>query len=255
MINKTSFMQPFVNMVESTYADPYDIHKKLYGMENYIKSNNLDRKDLLSTEAKLITDEIIANSADTETITKQIQEIKDEETVLSGLEELAEYSNEGATFNLTADILLEDFKAQSPVVDSMRTALFDFPELNKSIWNELSIWNRSFSKKIKTDTIAIFPDRDEYKFRYLLQKDKNAPLAIFYPSVGESVDSHHSTVFAKLFYDAGYSVLLQGSHFQWEFAKSMPEGYCPGIPARDADNLKLVTGKIINKLPGSIEIW
>jgi len=81
-----------------------------------------------------------------------------------------------------------------------------------------------------------------------LQKDKTAPLAIFYPSVGEGVDSHHSTVFAKIFYDAGYSVLIQGSHFQWEFAKSMPKGYCPGIPSQDVENLKLVTRRIINKL-------
>ena len=28
----------------------------------------------------------------------------------------------------------------------------------------------------------------------------------------------------------------------------MPKGYCPGVPSKDVDNLKLVTGKIINKL-------
>ena len=250
VINKTSFMQPIAKMIESNYADPYDIAKKLYGMESYIKSKDLDRKDLLSTEAKLYSQDIIANTSleNSEDIKSTIQQILDEEAVLAGMDELAKNSSVASAYNLTADIWLNDFKAQSPVVDSMRTALFDSPDLNKSIWNELSIWNRSFSKRIKSDTIGIFPDRDEYKFRYILQKDKTAPLAIFYPSVGEGVNSHHSTVFAKIFYDAGYSVLIQGSHFQWEFAKSMPEGYCPGLPARDADNLKLVTGKIIKKL-------
>lgn len=248
MINRTSFMQPFSKMIESTYADPYDISKKLYGMENYIKSKDLDRKDLLSTEAKLIDNDIIANTNNLEFISEQIQQIKDEEAVLADLEELTENSKVGALYNLTADIWLKDFKAQSPVVDSMRTALFDSPDLKKSFWNELSIWNYSFANRIKSDTIPVCSDRDEYKFRYILQKNKLAPLAIFYPSVGEGVDSHHSTVFAKIFYDAGYSVLILGSHFHWEFAKSMPLGYCPGLPAKDADYLKLLTGRIINKL-------
>lgn len=250
VINRVSFMQPFAKMIESTYADPYDVSKKLYGMENYIKNNNLDRKDLLTTEAKILENKYIANTSENniEMIAEQIQQIKDEEAVLAGLDELADGGFGGVKSNLTADIWLKDFKAQSPVVDSMRTALFDFPDIHKSIWNELSIWNRSFAKRIKSDKIAIFPDRDEYKFRYILQKDKTAPLAIFYPSVGEGVDSHHSTVFAKFFYDSGYSVLLLGSHFQWEFAKSMPEGYCPGLPEKDSDSLKLLTGKIINKL-------
>lgn len=250
VINKTSFMQPVTKMIESNYADPYDIAKKMYGMENYIKSSNLDRKDLLSTEAKILENKFIANTTteNQESIAHQIQQIIDEEAILAGMEELAEGSETGAACQLAPDIWLTDFKVQSPIIDSMRTALFDYPEINKSIWNELSIWNRSFAKRIKTDSVEIYPDRDSYKFRYILQKDKTAPLAIFYPSIGEGINSHHSEVFAKIFYDAGYSVLIQGSHFQWEFAKSMPEGYCPGLPSKDADNLKLVTQKIINKL-------
>lgn len=250
VINRTTFMQPFARMIESTYADPYDISKKLYGMENYIKTKDLDRKDLLSTDAKLIEDKLIANTnkENLESVAEQIKQIHDDEAVLGGLDELADNSFSTASYNLAPDIWLSDYKAQSPVVDSLRTALFDYPNINKSIWNELSIWNRSFAKRIKSDKISLFPDRDDYKYKYILQKDKTAPLAIFYPSVGEGVDSHHSVVFAKIFYDAGYSVLIQGSHFQWEFAKSMPKGYCPGLPARDVDNLKLLTGKIINKL-------
>lgn len=33
-------------MVESTYADPYDIAKKIYGLESYIRCANMDRIDL-----------------------------------------------------------------------------------------------------------------------------------------------------------------------------------------------------------------
>lgn len=248
VMNKTSFMQPIAKMIESNYADPYEISKKLYGIENYIKHNNLDRKDLLSTDAKILEESYIANT-NTENIKqviKTIQEIKEEE-LLNGMDELAQ-NGENQISTLKPDIYLTNYNPQSPVVDSMRTALFEAEGIKKSIWNELSIWNRSFEKRIKTDYITIHQDRSNYKFRYILQKDKNAPVAIFYPSIGEGINSHHSTVFAKLFYDQGYSVIIQGSHFQWEFAKSMPKGYCPGLPAIDCDNLKLITRKIIEKL-------
>lgn len=48
---------------------------------------------------------------------------------------------------LFADMLLFDFKPQSPVVDAMRTALFDIPGIDDSIWTDLSVWNRCFNKK------------------------------------------------------------------------------------------------------------
>ena len=149
---------------------------------------------------------------------------------------------------VNADIVLDGYNPQSPVVDSMRTALFDNPEIYKSIWNELSIWNRSFGKRIKTASVSITPEKEKYKFRYILQKDKNAPLVILYPSIGEGANNHHSVVFAKLFYDEGYSVVMQGSHFHWEFVKSMPDGFCPGIPNDDIVYIKLVTSKILDLL-------
>lgn len=251
MVNRTSYMQPLAQMLESTYADPYDIQKKLYGIENYIKNANLDRQNLLETEAKLVEED--EPSALAEEITAQTETQEDEVGEITGaaadIDELEIIQKP----ELTPDILLEDFKPQSPIVDSMRTALFDNPEIDKSIWNELSIWNRSFAKRIKTSSVAIVPERDEYKFRYILQKDKNAPLIILYPSIGEGYNTHHSTVFAKMFFDEGYSIVMLGSHFHWEFVRSMPEGYCPGIPSQDADNIKLVTHKILDKLENKYE--
>lgn len=258
VVNKTSYMQPVIKMVESTFADPYDIAKKIYGMENYIKSTNLDRKDLLSTDAKILFtksditgEDIIANvqtQDELENLKTKLDTIYQDENILSGLDELTGTTKVNPDFTLKPDIILTSYNAQSPVVDSMRTALFDNPDINKSIWNELSIWNNCFANKIKTDEVQIYEDRDNYKFKYILQKDKNSPLAIIYPSIGEGINSSHSVVFAKMFYDEGYSVVIQGSHFQWEFVKSMEKNYCPGMPAKDANYLKLVTAKIIKKL-------
>ena len=73
-------------------------------------------------------------------------------------------------------------------------------------------------------------------------------LIVFY-GVGQKTNTFYlSSVFAKIFYDLGYSVVIQGSHFQWEFAKSMQEGYYPGLPAKDCENVKLVTSKILDKI-------
>lgn len=232
MVNRTSYMQPLAKMIEATYADPYDIQKKMFGLENYIRNANLDREDLISQD----TSEESSDTAD-------VAEISDGELL-------------GAAANLDiikkppldADIQLDDFHPQSPVVDSMRTALFEDKSINKSIWNELSLWNRSFAKRIKSDEISVDSAKDDYVYRYILQKDKKAPLVILYPSIGEGSNAHHSIIFAKMFYDMGYSVVIQGSHFHWEFVKSMPDGYCPGVPARDAEYVRLVTSKILESI-------
>ena len=142
-----------------------------------------------------------------------------------------------------------DYHPQEPVTDSMRTALFDLPGVDESIWAEISVWNRCFAKRIRTSEVNVSEGRDDYKFRYILQKrTKTSPIAIIFPSIGEGIMSSHSVLFAKMFYDAGFSVVILGSAFQWEFAKSMPDGYRPGIPAVDADYLKTLTGKILTYL-------
>lgn len=245
MVNRTSYMQPLAKMIEATYADPYDIQKKLYGLENYIRNSNLDRKDLLKTEAELVQE---GQSALAEEMIAQIgsdENVESDSGVPTGMAADLEIIKKP---KLVPDIVLEDYNPQTPVIDSMRTALFDDNSVNKSMWNELSIWNRSFAKRIKTASISVDDTREPYKYRYILQKDKTAPLVIMYPSIGEGSNAHHSVIFAKMFYDAGYSVIIQGSHFHWEFVKSMPEGYCPGIPSQDADYIKLVTSKIMDSI-------
>lgn len=238
-VNRTAILQPLYKMIEPSYADPYEITKKLYGLENYIKLSNFDRESVLEQTSKeyeqyktALADNIvpvntgvIEGSATADNII-----YKDKENILK------------------PDIILKGYNPQHPVTDSMRTAFFELPGINDSIWNELSLWNRCFAKKIKTSSVNIEQGRENYSFRYILQKDKNAPVAIIYPSIGEGINSHHSVVLAKIFYDEGYSVVIQGSNFQWEFVKSMPLKYCPGKPLEDAQRLQDVSSKILAKL-------
>ncbi len=256
-VNRTSYIQPLIKMIESNYADPYEIARKMYGIDNYIKCSNLDRKEVLENGFKEIenTPELVQNTLDMRGKTNiETANSKEKLTVTdivkggANIDNIILQSYNSDNSQLMADMLLEDYKPQNPVVDSMRTALFDMPEVDASMWNELSVWNRCFSKKIKTASVNITPNRADYNFKYIMQKDKNSPVAIIYPSIGEGITSRHSVILAKIFYDEGYSVIIQGSHFQWEFVKSMPQGYAPGIPSVDAEYLKTVTGKIIEKL-------
>ncbi len=263
-VNRTSFAQPLIKMIESTYADPYEIARKMYGIDNFIKCQNYDRKEVLAEGFKQneplpgeINPELVENTLNRQNNdnTYDYDELAVSDTIKGGTNfDNIILKNYGTNLpKLPADIILYGYNPQNPVVDSMRTALFDLPETDKSFWNDLSIWNRSFGKRIKTSSVSVTPDKDEYKFRYIMQKDKNSPLAIIYPSIGEGIQSHHSVVMAKLFYDAGYSVVIQGSHFQWEFVNSMPDTYRPGIPSEDANYLLSVTSKIIEQLENKYE--
>lgn len=277
-LNKTSFMQPFIQMIESTYADSYDIAKKMFGLELFIKCANLDRVDVLSGLFTEVKDNELVKNEETVEQTKSAAQIKpiieeklpNEEKIVkvevsseiipdllyggANIDDIIPKDYSAKEFKLIPDIKLKGYNPQNPVVDSMRTSLFYIPEVDKSIWNELSIWNRSFSNRIRTSSISIYPNREDYKFRYIMQKGKEkGPLVIIYPSIGEGVNSSHSVLFAKVFYDAGYSVVIQGSHFQWEFIKSMPQNYRPGLPSRDAEMLRLVSGKIVDFLSKKYE--
>lgn len=270
-VNRTSYMQPLIKMVESTYADPYDIAKKIYGLEGFIRCANLDRINITGDDLLVKVEEespkveqkpvVAVKETSDQQVEKPLVKTEVSSQLLASdflkggtnIDEFGDKNYSTENFKLGADIFLPGYNPQSPVIDSMRTALFDLPGVDESIWNELSIWNRCFSKRIKTSSINVVEGKDNYKYRYIMQKDKSSPVAIIYPSIGEGIMSSHSVLLAKIFYDKGYSVVIQGSHFQWEFVKSMPDGYKPGLPAKDAESLRLITTKILESLESKYE--
>lgn len=215
-INKTTGIQPIIKMVDDSYADPYQLARQYDGMERYIKNMNLDRKEVLA-----------------QTISSQ---------------NIVKINNDCNACGLNPDIKLENYNPQCPCIDAMRTAMFDSIKIDDSPWSEMSVWNRTFKKRFKTSSVNIDPKRANYRYKYILQKNKNAPLAIIYPSFGEGIDAEKSLVQAKILYDKGYSVVIQGSSFHWEFIKSMPDSFKPGLPREDAKYLRMVSAKIINDI-------
>lgn len=213
-INNATYLQPLIKKVELTYADPYEIIKTADGVSNYIKNSNIDRKEVF--DAKTSTENIVP------------------------INHIADFPE------LKPDIKLIDYNPQSPLIDAMRTTMFDNSEkFNKTIWADISIWNRSFDKQIKLASTKVYAGRAKYRYRYILQKDKNAPVAIIFPSIGDGIFADKSIMQAKLLYDEGYSVVFLGSTCNWEFIKSMPSNYRPGLPGRDAQYLRFTTEKVL----------
>lgn len=268
-INRTSYFQALIKMLETNYADPYEFYKAAYGIDMYAKQNNYDRVEVISTlntdyetikkkhkikrkkKVKLDVSAQIEDASAADSGEFQEIEFLDEIETITQIPVYKEEKKEVVVKkkpSIKADIECVDYNAQSPIVDSMRTGLFYLPDSDKSIWNEMSIWNKSFKNRIKVSNINLAKGKDDYTFKYLLQKDKNAPLAIIYPSIGEGVMSSHPVMFAKIFYDSGYSVLILGNPFQWEFVKSMDDDYRPGVPLNDAVALRSATIKAIEKV-------
>lgn len=249
MINRTSYHQSIIQFVESNYADPYEITKKAFGIDGYIKKSNYDRVNiftLLKDNNPDSKDENIKMLNNTDAQLNVSAKIIDKNTDKSNCVYVPQLDLKSV--NIEPDIYLTNYHPQSPVVDSMRTALFILPKVNDSIWNEISPWNRSFAKRIKMSSIVLTEGKKEYCFKYLLQKDKNSPLIIIIPSTGDGIKASHPVMFAKLFYDAGFSVVIHGNPFQWEYVLSMPDDYRPGLPANDAKMLRSSIGEIVNHL-------
>lgn len=223
-INSTTSSQAGIKRLDEANADPYEVARQFKGLDMYTKIANLDRKAVLKEKEAELN---VINVSNT-----------------SGNIDL----NENTQPKLKADINLDNYNPQGPLIDSMRSALFDNEKVDSSMWSETSVWNRTFKKRLKISSVNIDKTRPNYKYRYILQKDKTAPLAIIYPAFGEGILGDKSVRQAKILYDEGYSVVIQGSAFHWEFVRSMPNDYKPGIPADDAQKLRMVTSKVINDL-------
>lgn len=221
-INSTTGAQAGIKRLDESNADPYEVARQLKGLDEYTKINDLDRQSVFAEKETFLNTTSINNSIAQKELTDIVQH------------------------KLKADVDLVNYNPQGPLIDSMRSALFDNEKVDSSIWSETSVWNRTFKKKLKFSSVNIDQSRPNYKYRYILQKDKTAPLAIIYPAFGEGVWGDKAVRQAKILYDEGYSVIIQSSAFHWEFVRSLPDGYRPGIPSQDAKMLRLTTAKIIN---------
>src|SRR5574344_652043 len=115
-LNDATLIEP-ITVLADTYADPYQVSRQLFGLENYMKNTNMDRK--------AVYDELVEKQKDMIDVNYQVDN------------------------KIKADVSLENYSTQSADTDAVRTLIFDNKNVDKSIWAELSLWNRTFIKKLK----------------------------------------------------------------------------------------------------------
>jgi len=220
VLNKSTEFQKGIDYINDTYADPYEITKQFYGLSTYFYEQDLDRKEVFEKKDKLINP------------------VSEEETKPCTIDKDCPISN----------VRFKNFESQGSVVDAMRTAVFDRQPEEESMWLDISLWNKSFKNRFKSDSVRISETAPKYKYRYIMQDNENSPIAIIYPSIGENVQSAQATALAKIIYEQGYSILLMSNVFDWKFVRSMPGSYKPGITSSDAMHLRFTTAKILDRI-------
>lgn len=117
LVNRTSYMQPISKMIESTYADPYDIMKN-FTAQKTISKQQISTGLTLQKNAKAFDENEISH---TEINEEEQNIVKVKNTVIEGSAQAQKVIIQPD--DLKADMVLEDYNPQDPVTDSMRTAL------------------------------------------------------------------------------------------------------------------------------------
>ncbi|MFS4457817.1 hypothetical protein [Bdellovibrio sp. HCB2-146] len=88
----------------------------------------------------------------------------------------------------------------------------------------------------------------KYKFNYLLQKNKRAPLVFVLPGTGGTAESGAALMVAEKMYRMGYSAVTLDNPFSWGFAVAASRSGLPGYTPRDSEDLYLAMQKVTRSL-------
>ncbi len=144
---------------------------------------------------------------------------------------------EGITANWMA---IPGYRSQSPVLDTMRVAMFRAQNNDDPWFFRLSLWNSDFTKKC--DDRKIYPFGDEKAFRYGFWKapepaEGEAPrpnrLLFILPGIGGHYYSSTPVGLAELAHRSGFAVAVLDSAFTWQFYAV--SGKLPGFVPADAE--------------------
>ena len=115
---------------------------------------------------------------------------------------------------------------------------------------------------VKHYSISVFPERDtpdifwyNSRFKFSLAKQKKkAPLVLVIGGAGTGYNSIKLKRFQKIFYSAGYHVVLISSPTYPNFIVSASSSHIPGILQEDSEDVYRVIKKAYDKIKGKIEV-
>ena len=146
-----------------------------------------------------------------------------------------------------------EYRPQSAEVDTMKFAMFDMLNDNRSWWVKSSIWNTDFSTQCSKRSVRLHPDRPKLPYHLWKAEDPNAPLAIVLPGVGGHHKAAQLRALAENIYSRGCSVAVTSSVYNPDFIEASGN-FLPGNTPHDAEVLRDALKKILADIRTNTEL-
>ena len=220
MLNESTYKFREMEVFMTANDDPYELMKKLYALERFVKINNYDRRERM------------------EAFIKESFKQDGEQHPPPDLDPLLQ------------QIIIRGFKSQGGYVDTLRLGMVDIGDDHGSWWVDKSLWNSDFYNKGWVRHVEVIKSKARLPYKVWYQKKDDAPLAILLPGFGGHYTSIDGTALSKLLYDKGYTVVLMCSAMNWEFRNSAASADVPGYPPIDVPDVRNSIAAVIADLEG-----
>lgn len=144
-------------------------------------------------------------------------------------------------------IYLDSYVRQCPPVDTLKT-LRTYPDrYHVSMWAPLSFFNTDFIGQGKIESVQVLEDRPELSYKTWFQEHP-APVAFLIPGFGSHYSSLSQAAIGEELFDKGFSVVSLTNPFHPDFMDAAGSVATPGYLPRDAVDLRVAIGKILEKI-------
>ncbi|OGV40207.1 MAG: hypothetical protein A2X48_20630 [Lentisphaerae bacterium GWF2_49_21] len=220
ILNESTYKYREMDVFMRANKDPYELAKRFYAFERYIKINDYDRKERMNEymQALFEQDNKQFPSPETDPVLQQI--------------------------------VIRGFKSQGGHIDTLRLGMVDIGDDHGSWWVDTSLWNTDFYNKGYIRSVEVIKGKSDMPYKIWYQKNEDAPLAIVLPGFGAHYTSVDGTAISKILFDKGYTVVFFASAMNWEFMDSASSAAVPGYPPIDASDIREAIAAVVKKLEG-----
>ncbi|MCX6985203.1 MAG: MlaA family lipoprotein, partial [Lentisphaerae bacterium] len=218
ILNESAHRYRDLDTFYRAYYDPYELLKRLYASERYLKINNYDRKErIMEYQKKLLSEEqgnLLPEEPDP----------------------------------LLDEIVIRGFKSQGAHIDTLRIGMVDIQKDNKSMWVDVSLWNTDFYNQGSIRSVEVIKGKPDMPYKVWYQKLEDAPLAVVIPGLGSHFTGTHVSAVSEILFDQGYTVVAMDNAYNWEFMSTAASAPVPGYIPADAEDVRTAIAAVIKDL-------
>ncbi len=165
-------------------------------------------------------------------------------------------------------ISIPGYDGQSPLLDTLRVAMFQAQNNDDPWFFRLSFFNSDFTKQCSDRKIYFAEDLPALRYGFWKAPEKEAKeeeeekesvpeprkLAILLPGIGGNYFGMTTTALAELLHRNGFAVVAIDSTFTWQFMQSTGERRLPGYLPDDAALLRRAIHLVLDELTAAEKI-